>query len=67
MAGIIHAQQGDTVDLIALRHYGSTDMVQAVLASNPGLAGKGPILPQGTPVTLPPAETKSQTTITLWD
>lgn len=64
---IIRTQQNDTVDLIALRHYGDTGMVEAILRANPGLASRGPILPIGVPITLPPAAAKSRPpTITLW-
>lgn len=63
-----YARQGDTVDLIALRAYGDTAMVEAILAANPGLAARGPVLPLGTPVELPPAQLKTRRqTVTLWD
>ncbi|MGY0794304.1 tail protein X [Azospirillum argentinense] len=63
----VRTQQGDTVDLVALRHYGDAAMVEAILAANPGLAARGPVLPIGTPITLPPVATKARTpTITLW-
>lgn len=67
MATIVRTQQGDTVDQLALRHYGTTTMVEAILAANPGLAAHGATLPQGLPVTLPPAVQKSRTTVKLWD
>jgi len=60
-------QQDDTVDLVALRHYGSTTMVEAILAANPGLSAHGAKLPHGLTVTLPPAKAKSRPApITLW-
>lgn len=68
----ITAMQGDTVDLICHRHYGRTaGITEAVYAANPGLADIGPVLPLGTPVTLPdlptqPAETTRQL-VKLWD
>jgi len=63
----VYAQQGDTVDLIADREYGTTDMVAAILSANPGLARLGAILPIGTPINLPPATQRSVTpTVTLW-
>ncbi|TCP13762.1 phage tail protein X [Crenobacter luteus] len=68
----ITAMQGDTVDLICDRHYGRTaGITEAVYQANPGLADIGPILPIGTPVTLPdlptqPAETTRQL-VNLWD
>lgn len=66
----IRANQGDTVDTLCWRHLGSTDPVESVLLLNPGLAAIGPILPEGTAVTLPEAtQAAAQTTPTLqlWD
>lgn len=61
------SQQGDTVDLIAARHYdGDTAMTVAILEANPGLAAHGPILPHGTTVVLPPRKTKTKKKIALW-
>ncbi|MCG9100449.1 tail protein X [Laribacter hongkongensis] len=64
------ASQGDTVDLICQRHYGYTaGITEAVYAANPGLADLGPILPLGTPVTLPETVQPAtpQSLINLWD
>lgn len=70
MATTVRAVQGDTVDAICWRHYGRTAAVtEAVLAANPGLAAKGPVVPQGYLLTLPdiaPAAPTRQT-VTLWD
>ena len=68
----ITAQQGDTVDLICHRHYGRTaGVTEAVYAANPGLADIGPVLPIGTPVTLPDLSTQpaepTQQLVKLWD
>ena len=64
------ANQGDTLDDVCWRHYGrSSGVVEAVLAANPGLAGRGPILPMGTLIELPdvaPQPTTSRT-VNLWD
>ncbi len=63
-------RDGDTVDAIAWRVYGSTSnqVVESVLAANVGLADYGPILPAGVTITLPeiaaPAKAKG---IKLWD
>lgn len=65
-----YAAQGDTLDLICWRHYGRTrDIVERVLAVNPGLAALGAVLPLGTPVRLPewPAQIATQKIIQLWD
>lgn len=65
----VRAQQGDTVDLICYRHYGRTaGVTEFVLASNPGLADLGPVLPHGTPVELPDLPPPAQEKIVqLWD
>ena len=62
--------QGDTVDILAWRHYGSEQYAAAIYEANPGLADLGPILPIGTIVSLPstgdviPAE---EPTVHIWD
>lgn len=64
------AHQGDTIDTLCWRHLGTTDTVESILERNPGLAALGPILPIGTPVTLPDADTlatPAKTIIQLWD
>lgn len=47
------ASEGDRVDLIAYRRYGSHGMEQAILEANPGLAALGPTIPLGTRIVLP--------------
>jgi len=65
---IVYAQQGDTVDLIAWRHYGAdASMTRTVLLENPGLAGLGPVLPIGTKVILPDLPAPAASGIRLWD
>lgn len=67
MAGLI-TRQGDMVDLICWRIYGTTTMAEAVYQANPGLAARGPMLPAGIPVTLPVKEERAErATINLWD
>lgn len=65
------AMQGDTLDLICQRHLGRTaGVVEQALIANPGLAALGPVLPHGTPVTLPEdlAPGAPQTDfVQLWD
>ena len=66
----IYAQQHDTVDAIAWRHYRQTGgIVETILDSNPGLAAAGPLLPHGYPVDLPDVTPAVQTRqlIQLWD
>jgi len=74
MATVLRAQQGDTLDLLCLRHYGRTrGVTEATLEHNPGLADLGPVLPIGTPVTLPdvstsaPVSATAQQPVNLWD
>lgn len=58
--------QGDTLDTVAFRHYGTNDMIEAVIEANRDLA-RGPIfLAEGTTVKMP--DVRPQKTITrLWD
>ena len=70
MTDQLRAQQGDTLDLLLWRErgFGSADLAP-VLAANPGLAARGPVLPTGTLVRLPdstPAPTV-RNTVNLWD
>lgn len=70
MARIVRANQYDTIDAICQRVYGRTASVtEQVLELNPGLAELGPVLPQGTAVTLPDIPTQPQRTdsVQLWD
>ncbi|WP_142847091.1 tail protein X [Telmatospirillum sp. J64-1] len=68
MATVVHSRQGDTADLIADRYYdGDTSMVTAILEANPGLAALGPVLPHGTPITLPPRRQQTKPGLNLWD
>jgi len=59
----------DMVDAICRAQYGDEHAyTEAVLAANPGLAARGPILPAGLTIQLPVfAEEPSETTIKLWD
>ena len=68
----VRTVQGDTVDLLCLRHLGTTGngVVEATYAANPGLADLGPVLPTGILVTLaaaPQTSATSQQAINLWD
>lgn len=65
----VRAQQGDTLDRLAWRHFGVTaGVVEATLAANPGLVELGPVLPVGTVVQLvqPPTPVNTQA-MSLWD
>lgn len=61
------AHQGEAVDQIALRCYGTTAMAAAILEANPGLAALGAALPHGTRVKLPPAQAPTRRPTSLWD
>lgn len=65
----IYAQQGDTIDAICWRYYGSTQrQVEQVYLANRGLADLGPLLPHGQPVELPDLPAAAQReTVKLWD
>jgi phage tail protein X len=69
----VRARQGDTVDQLCRRHLGSTagGVVEATYELNPGLAELGPVLPEGTAVTLATPSTTTPTTssntVSLWD
>jgi phage tail protein X len=66
-------KDSDMVDLICFRHYGRTAKVtEAVLAANPGLAARGPMLPAGVEIVLPDFGTPDKRpvekeTIRLWN
>lgn len=65
----VSAQQGDTIDLICHRHFGTTiGITEQVYAQNPGLAAHGFFIPNGTKINLPDiAEKQQQPSINLWD
>ncbi len=67
----VRAQQNDTIDLLVWRHLGSTaGYVEETLELNPALAKYGPVLPHGTPVTLPEPKASTPKTlpiVQLWD
>ncbi len=72
MTSTVLAHQGDTLDAICWRELGTTagGIVEDALLLNPGLADKGPTIPEGTAVTLPdPPSTIAAVleTVNLWD
>ncbi len=71
MADVIHARQGDTLDQLLHRDRGlGPEALGTVLVANPGLASLGPLLPLGTPVTIPPAASAApieRKLLNLWD
>lgn len=63
-------KEGDTLDSIAHRRYGSVSAMPHILAANPELARSGPRLPAGTLVALPEIEIdveRPAPTVQLWD
>lgn len=54
---IIITSDGDMVDQLAYRHYGTHEgTTEAILEVNPGLAALGPVLPAGLTINLPTIE-----------
>lgn len=75
MPRTVTAQQGDTLDAMCWRELGTTSggVVEAALELNPLLAAAGPIIAEGTAVTLPDAPqagtsgTLTLETVNLWN
>ncbi len=71
MADVLHARQGDTLDLILHRDWGlGPEAIGIVLSANPGLAALGPVLPVGTPIIIPATAAAAPVTLPLlqlWD
>jgi phage tail protein X len=69
------AQQGDTLDAMCWRELGTTSggIVEAALELNPVLAAAGPVIAEGTAVTLPDVPqggasgTRTLETVNLWN
>lgn len=64
-------RQGDMVDGIAYRAYGSEHggTTEAILAANPDLADRGPVLPENLTIVLPdlpPPAPREIATVDLW-
>lgn len=62
-------RDGDTVDLICWRIYGGrAGSAEAVLAANPGLAARGPVLSSGVVIVLPELQADTPAApVRLWD
>lgn len=66
---IVTTHQGETVDALLWRKRGRTGVLtEQTLALNPGLAARGPVLPAGIAIVLPPvsAPVPVRETIKLW-
>ena len=63
--------QGEMLDRICRRIYGGEHgTTELALAANPGLADRGPVLPEGISIVLPPASApkkRARGTLNLWD
>lgn len=62
-------RQGETVDFACWKTYGRTaDVTETVLATNPGLADLGPVLPIGTRIDMPDISKQESAPqlVTLW-
>ncbi|SNS20158.1 P2-like prophage tail protein X [Sphingomonas laterariae] len=67
---MVRARQGDTLDALIWREAAlGSAAIGAVLEANPGLADFGPVLPLGTPVTIPDMApvAVADPLINLWD
>ena len=62
-------REGDVLDEICWRYYGSESAVKAVLEANPRLADLGAVLPSGVLLELPdiPRPDRRIDTVRLWD
>jgi phage tail protein X len=70
MPTIYITKQGEMVDMICRRAYGDeSGYVEKVLDANPGLAGRGLVLPIMTRVVLPdlPRAAPEKKIVSLWD
>lgn len=65
----VYSAQGDTVDAICYRHYGSTaGITEQVIGANPHIANLTPVLPTNTLVMLPElSRPAALNLIKLWD
>lgn len=61
-------QENEVLDAIVFKHYGTYDMLQAVLDANPNLADQGPLIEAGYIVVLPAIEGPTrESSVVLWD
>lgn len=63
MIYIVRDEDGERIDRIARDLYGSEHggSVELLLRANPGIARLGPVLPQGTVLTVPERPAKAET------
>ena len=64
---IYRTNDGDMVDAICKKEYGTEAMTVAVYEANPGLAALGPVLPKGVLINLPTrSQHKIRKPVRLW-
>ena len=69
MSVTIETLAGDFLDELVVQHYGvdaASAALDAVLAANPGLAARGPVLPAGVRVVLPDLKPPAAGVLQLW-
>ena len=60
-------EDGDSVDLIAFRRFGSHDVAEEIWDANPGLAAQGPALPAGMVIRIPlPVKRDRVESVNIW-
>ena len=69
MSVTISTLDGDFLDELVVQHYGgeTSRALNAVLAANPGLAARGPVLPAGITIVLPDLAPADAGVLRLWD
>lgn len=70
MSVSISTLDGDFLDELVTQHYGVgavSEALSAVLAANPGLAARGPVLPAGVEIVLPDLAPADAGVLRLWD
>lgn len=68
MATTYRTREGDVLDYICWKHYGTTSVVEKVLDANMNLAEYGTILPSGLSIELPDISLQKEVEAeSLWD
>lgn len=70
MSITIATLEGDFLDELVVQHYGAgaaSGALSAVLEANPGLAARGPVLPEGVVIVLPDLAPAVSGVLRLWD
>ena len=70
MSITISTLEGDALDDLVAQHYGVGSVsgaLSAVLAANPGLAARGPILPAGVKIVFPDLAPADAGVLRLWE